>query len=97
MGEVKCAVAREEQARREQVRFCSTAVIGAQYPAIRLVRESVTHGSVSIEPRLHCVNCPNTATPVGVPTYTFPLTTNGVINLFPLPKASRPFAACVLL
>src|SRR5215472_1124894 len=29
---------------------------------------------------------PNTATPFGVPTYTFPFAIVGVINLFPPPK-----------
>jgi len=32
---------------------------------------------------------PNTATPVGVPTNTFPLVIMGVMNLFPGPKWSR--------
>src|SRR5436190_11833694 len=40
---------------------------------------------------------PNTATPVGVPTYTWPLTIVGVMNLLPLPNESRPFAAWVVL
>src|SRR3989442_6744342 len=44
-----------------------------------------------------CDNKPNTATPFWVPTYTLPLTITGVMNLFPFPKLSRPFAACVLL
>jgi hypothetical protein len=38
-------------------------------------------------------NKPKTATPFWVPTYTLPFTTIGVMNLFPLPKLSRPFAA----
>ncbi len=42
-------------------------------------------------------NKPKTATPFWVPTYTLPFTTIGVMNLFPLPKLSRPFAAWLLL
>jgi len=42
-------------------------------------------------------NSPNSATPVGVPTRTLPLTMTGVMNLLPLPKLSRPFGAWLLL
>lgn len=39
---------------------------------------------------------PNTATPVCVPTYTLPFAIIGVMNLFPGPNWSRPFAAWLL-
>ena len=42
-------------------------------------------------------NNPNTPTPLVVPTYTFPLTIMGVMNLLPAPKLSRPLAAWVVL
>jgi len=42
----------------------------------------------------HRESKPNTATPAGVPTYTFPFTMSGAMNLFPFLKLSRPFAAC---
>ena len=38
-------------------------------------------------------NNPKTPTPVVVPTKTFPFAIMGVMNLFPFPKLSRPFAA----
>lgn len=44
-------------------------------------------------PQCQCPNNPKTATPFCVPTYTLPLTIIGVMNLFPFPKLSRPFAA----
>ncbi len=47
--------------------------------------------------RLRYGSRPNTATPLGVPTYTLPLTTIGVMNLLPLPNVSRPPLAWLLL
>src|ERR1041385_3609642 len=40
-----------------------------------------------------CGNNPKTPTPFVVPTNTLPFAIIGVMNLFPLPKLSRPFAA----
>jgi hypothetical protein len=42
-------------------------------------------GEIVLMIRRYCNN-PKTATPVGVPTNTFPFTTIGTMNLLPLPK-----------
>lgn len=50
MGEMKRAIAREEQERRSQDRFASTIVISAAIiAAVRLAREDISLSS----PRLH--------------------------------------------
>lgn len=44
-----------------------------------------------------CQRKPNAATPVGVPTYTRPLTITGAMNLLPAPNWSTPEGAWLLL
>jgi hypothetical protein len=56
----------------------------------------VKGGNVAVKPS-HQGSSPNSATPVCVPTNTFPFTITGVMNLFPLPKLSRAPAAWLLL
>ncbi|MGD0156788.1 MAG: hypothetical protein ABSB50_11845 [Terracidiphilus sp.] len=52
MGEMRRAIAREEQERRTQDRFASTLVIAASIiAAVRLAREDISRPS----PRLHSV------------------------------------------
>jgi hypothetical protein len=55
--------------------------------------ENPTHALSRQDLRLHQGSNPNSATPVCVPTNTFPSTITGVMNLFPLPNWSRPEAA----
>ena len=74
----------------------SHKIVGS-YPAVRA--EALTYQScpdTCFVATRHCKS-PNTATPVGVPTSTLPSITIGVMNLFPLPKLSRPLAAWLLL
>jgi hypothetical protein len=55
--------------------------------------ENAPNALSSQDLRLHQGSNPNSATPVCVPTNTFPFTITVVMNLFPLPKLSRPAAA----